>query len=95
MANLSLFDKSGQFSEPSPSTLAALSEGERMAIAHIRDAAAVLDAANADAQENAAALKTVQAAITALEKVLPKTTFNDLIKAQCRDTAARRAGLQT
>jgi hypothetical protein len=93
MANLDLFDKAGRFTQPSPETLAALSDPERAAIARIRDASNVLDAANLAAQENADALKSTQTEIAALEKVIPKITFNDLIKAQCRDTAARRAGI--
>ncbi len=91
--NLSLFSKSGQWTEPSADALAALTDPERAAVGRIREASQVLDAANADAQQNADALKSVQAEIAALEKVIPKITFNDLIKAQCADTQKRRAGL--
>jgi hypothetical protein len=91
--NLNLFSKAGRYQAPDAATFAALSDPERVAINRIADAAAILDAANVAAETNAAELKTVQTEIVALEKKIHKTTFNDLIKAQCADTARRRAGL--
>ncbi len=93
MANIDMFDKAGRFSEPDPRTLAALTPAERMGVARIRDASRLLDAANGAAQTNADALKSVQAEIAGLEKVIPKITFNDLAKAQARETQRRRAGV--
>lgn len=93
MSNLNLFSKSGQYTPPDAATFAALSDPERVAINRIADAAAVLDAANDAAKANADALKQTQHEIAALEKLVPKITFNDLAKAQCADTQKRRAGL--
>jgi len=91
--NLNLFSKSGAWQEPNADALAALTDPERAAVGRIREASQVLDAVNADALKNSDALKSVQVEIATLEKKLPRTTFNDLIKAQCRATALRRAGL--
>jgi hypothetical protein len=51
--------------------------------------AVATDAVNA----NESALADIRVVIGELEKKIPKTTFNDLIKAQCADTARRRAGI--
>jgi hypothetical protein len=91
--NLNLFSKSGSYQAPDAATLAALSEPERVAIARIADAAAVLDQANRAAQVNADALKSTQSEIAALEKIVPRVTRIDLVKQMSRDTQARRAGL--
>jgi hypothetical protein len=91
--NLDLFDKAGRYQAPNAATLAALSEPEQAAIARIRDAAAVLDAANLAAQENADTLKSVQTEIAALEKIVPRVTRIDLVKQMSADTQRRRAGL--
>ena len=91
--NINLIDKAGQYRAPDAATFAALTDPERMAISRIGDAAAVLDAANVAAETNATALKSVQAEIRALEKVIPKITFNDLAKQMAADTQRRRAGI--
>jgi hypothetical protein len=93
MSNLDLFNKRGEFTEPSPAALAALSEPERAAIARIRDAAAVLDQANVAAEANADAIKTTQAEVARLEKIIPSVTRMDLVKQMSADTQRRRAGL--
>lgn len=93
MSNLDLFNKRGEFTEPNPATLAALSDPERAAIAKIRDAAKLLDQANQAAQENADALKSTQAEVAALEKIVPRVTRMDLVKQMSADTQRRRAGL--
>lgn len=91
--NLNLFDKAGRFTAPDAAILAALTDPERNAIARIADAANLLDAANLAAQENSDALKLKRDEIAALEKKIPKLTFNDLAKAMAADTQKRRAGL--
>jgi hypothetical protein len=91
--NLSLFDKAGRYQAPNAETLAALSDPERAAIARIGEAAAVLDAANVAAKENADALKATQTEIAALEKIVPRVTRIDLVKQMSADTQRRRAGV--
>lgn len=91
--SITLFDKSGNWIEPSASALEAVTEPERAAIARIRDAAQVLDAANVAAQDHADRLAKVRSEIAALEKITPKISFNDLAKAMARDTQRRRMGL--
>jgi hypothetical protein len=59
----------------------------------VHNAEQALADANLAVTVNADALKTVQAEIAALERVIPKVTFHDLISAQIRDTQKRRAGL--
>jgi hypothetical protein len=93
MANLDLFDKRGRFTAPSPDTLAALPDNERANVARVGDAAQTLDAATAAVTANESALADTRAEIVALEKVVPRQTFNDLAKAMCADTQRRRAGL--
>jgi hypothetical protein len=93
MSNLNLFDKAGRFTEPSPAALAAISEGERAAVDRVREAAAVLDAANVAAKVNADEIKSTQAEIATLEKTIPKITRMDLVKQMSADTQRRRAGL--
>jgi len=91
--NIDLFDKAGRFTEPSPAALAAVTEGERAAIARIRDAAAILDQANVAAQANADEIKATQAEVAKLEKIVPSVTRIDLVKQMSADTQRRRAGL--
>ena len=93
MANLDLFSKHGKFTAPGAEALAALTDGERAAIAAIGNAAGILETATVAVAENESALKSVQAEIAVAERSIPKITFNDLIKQQCRDTARRRSGL--
>jgi hypothetical protein len=61
--------------------------------ANVADAAQRLDTATAAVAENESALADIRVEIKTLEKTVPKVTFNDLAKAQARDTARRRAGL--
>ena len=91
--NLNLFDKAGRYQAPNAATLAELSDPERNAIARIADAAAVLDAANLAAQANADNLKSTQAEIAALAKIVPTVSRIDLVKQMSADTQRRRAGL--
>ena len=91
--NLSLFDKAGRYQAPNAETLAAVSEPERVAIARIAEAAAVLDQANADAKANADEIKLTQSEVAALEKIVPRVTRMDLVKQMSADTQRRRAGL--
>ena len=93
MANLSLFDKAGHWTEPSVEALAAVTDAERDAIAHVRDAAHALDAANVAFAENESALKSTQAEIAAFEKRVPKIDRITLVKQMMADTQKRRAGL--
>jgi hypothetical protein len=93
MATLALLDKSGRFSEPNPSALAALNDAQRVAVARARDAANALDVATAAAKANADALAVTQSEIATLEKVVPRVTFNDLAKAMARETLRRRMGV--
>lgn len=93
MANINPFDSAGRFTEPNPEALAALSDAERVAIARIRDASRALDAANLAAEANADALAGTQGEIAALEKVIPRVTRIDLVKAMAAETQRRRMGL--
>ena len=93
VANLDLFDKRGTFTAPSDETLAALTDTERANVAHVGDASRALDAVTAAVESNETELKETRAEIAALEKQVPKQTFNDLIKQQCADTQRRLAGL--
>ena len=90
--NLDLFSKSGSYQAPDAATLAALSEPERVAIARIADTAAVLDQANQAAQANADTLKSTQAEVAKLEKIIPSVTRIDLVKQMSAETQRRRAG---
>jgi hypothetical protein len=90
--NLNLFDKAGRFTEPSPAALAAVSDPERAAVARVREAAAVLDAANLAALVNADAIEATQAEVAKLEKTIPQITRIDLVKQMSADTQRRRAG---
>lgn len=92
MANLDLFDKRGRFTAPSNEALAPLSDAQRINVAHVGDASRALDATTAAVESNETELKETRAEIAALEKQVPKQTFNDLIKQQCADTQRRRAG---
>ena len=93
MANLDLFDKRGKFTTPSPAALASLDDGGRVRVAGVGDAAQHLENATAAVESNETALTETRAEIAALEKIVPRSTFHDLIKAQCADTQRRRAGL--
>jgi hypothetical protein len=94
MANLDLFDKRGKFTAPSPAALASLTEAERGNVAGVGDATQHLENATAAVESNETELKETRTEIAALEKQVPKQTFNDLIKQQCADTQRRRAGLK-
>jgi hypothetical protein len=91
--NLELFSKDGRWTEPTPEALAAVSEAERTAIGNIRNAAAMLDTATVAVESNEHALADIRVEIKTLEKSVPKVTFNDLAKAQARDTQRRKMGL--
>jgi hypothetical protein len=91
--NLNLFDKAGRYQAPNAATLAALSEPERVAVIRVGEAAAMLDQANIAAQANADALKSTQAEVAKLEKIIPSVTRMDLVKQMSADTQRRRAGL--
>jgi hypothetical protein len=93
MANLDLFDKRGRFTAPSDESLARLTDAERANVARVGDASRELETATANIAANETALADTRAEIAALEKLVPKQTFNDLIKQQCADTQRRRAGL--
>jgi hypothetical protein len=93
MANFALFDKRGKFTAPSPAALASLDDDGRARVAHVGDAAQHLENATAAVESNETELKETRAEIAVLEKLVPKQTFNDLIKQQCADTQRRRAGL--
>jgi hypothetical protein len=92
MANLDLFDKRGRFTPPSDEALAALDDASRTRVADIGNAARALDAATDAIANNESALTETRAEIAKLEKLVPKQTFNDLIKQQCAETARRRMG---
>ena len=93
MSKIELFDKRGKFTAPSPDALGKLTPDERAAVERVGMAAQALDAATVAAKENADKLESIQAEIAAIERVIPRVTFNDLIKQQIRDTQRRRAGL--
>jgi hypothetical protein len=93
MANLNLFDKRGKFTAPSAAALTALTDAERKYIAAIGDASSRLETATTAIAANESNLADTRAEIVALEKIIPKQTFNDLAKAMCADTQRRRAGL--
>jgi len=93
MANLDLFDKRGKFCPPTHEALAALDDATRARVANVGDAAGTLETSTAAVESNETGLKETRAEIAALEKQVPKQTFNDLIKQQCADTQRRRAGL--
>ena len=93
MANLDLFSSKGRFTAPSNEALAPLSDADRANIGHVSDASRALEAATAAVESNETELKETRAEIVALEKLVPRQTFNDLIKQQCAETQRRRAGL--
>lgn len=93
MANLNLFDRLGRFTAPSAETLAALTDTERANVAGIGDASSRLETATAAIAVNEFNLADTRAEIVALEKIVPRQTFNDLAKAMAADTQRRRAGL--
>jgi hypothetical protein len=93
MANLDLFDKRGKFTAPSDGALAALADAERANVARVGDASRDLEAATANIADNEKALADTRAEIVALEKIVPRQSFYDLIKQQCAETQRRRAGL--
>ena len=92
MANLGLFDSKGRFTNPSDEALAALDDAGRARVADIGDASRALNAATSAIADNERALAETRAEIVALDKLVPRQTFNDLIKQQCADTQRRRAG---
>jgi len=93
MANLNLFDKRGKFTAPSAEALATLDDGGRARVAAIGDASSRLETATAAITANESNLADTRAEIVALEKIVPKQTFNDLAKQMAADTQRRRAGL--
>jgi hypothetical protein len=93
MANLNLFDKRGRFTAPSAEIVAALTDTERKHVAAIGDASSRLETATAAIAVNESNLADTRAEIVALEKIVPRQTFNDLAKGMCADTQRRRAGL--
>lgn len=93
MANLNLFDTRGRWTPPDPAALATLSHIERANVVAVGNAYATLDAATSAIADNESALTAARAEIVALDKLVPRETFHDLIQAQCRETQRRRAGL--
>jgi len=93
MAEIHLFDRTGKFTCPPTEALAALTDAERANVTRVGDAFGRLETATAAIESNETELKETRAEIAALEKQVPKCTFNDLIKAQCADTQRRQAGL--
>jgi len=93
MANLGLFDSKGRFTNPSDEALAAFDDAGRARVANIGNAARAFDAATAAIADNESALAETRAEIVALDKLVPRQTRIDLVKAQCAETQRRRAGL--
>jgi len=93
MTALNLFDTAGRYIAPSAEIIATLTEAERTALDRIAEAAGALEAAKLAAKANGDKLAATQAEIAAIEKVIPKITFNDLAKAMAAETQKRRAGL--
>jgi hypothetical protein len=93
MANLNLFNRAGKFTAPSDEALAKLDDTGRACIAHIGDASRALDAATDAISANESKLVETRAEIAALDKIVPRQTFNDLAKQMAADTQRRRAGL--
>ena len=63
------------------------------ALAAVTAAEQRLADATAAIAANESALDDIRVTIKTLEASVPRVTFHDLIKQQCKDTAARRAGL--
>ena len=59
----------------------------------VHNAEQALADANLAVTVNADELAAIQKEILELERIIPRVTFHDLIKAQIRDTQRRRAGL--
>jgi hypothetical protein len=93
MAYFNPIDSGGRFSAPSDEALASLDDTGRALISDIRIASLALDAAAAAIVTNEKAIAETAAEIAALQLIVPKQTFNDLAKAQGRETQRRRAGL--
>jgi hypothetical protein len=93
MANLGLFDSKGRFTNPSDEALAALDDAGRARVADIGNASRALDAVASAIADNESTLAQTQAEIVTLDKIVPRQTRIDLVKAQCAETQRRRAGL--